>query len=269
MLVDSHCHLDYPEFADLGETARRAHEAGIGCMLTIGTSMLKFPGVLGVAEARDDIYCTVGVHPHEAGKEAQVSVDQLLAHAEHPKVVGFGETGLDYFYEHSPRDAQKTSFRTHIAAARRAQMPVVVHTRDAEADTLAILADEMGKGAFPGLIHCFSGSADLALKCVEMGLYISVSGIITFKKADDVRETVAQVPLDRLLVETDAPYLAPVPHRGKPNEPAFTRLTAEKLAEIKGVSFEEVEDVTTRNFFSLFNQAKPPQTFDTADKNGG
>ena len=260
MLVDSHCHLDYPEFADIGETARRAHEAGVGCMLTIGTSMLKFPGVLAVAEARDDIFCTVGIHPHEAGKEAPVTTEQLLEHANHPKVVGFGETGLDYFYEHSPRDAQQASFRTHIAAARTAQMPVVVHTRDAEDDTLAILADEMEKGAFPGLIHCFSGTAELARRSVEMGLYVSVSGIITFKKADELREAVANVPLERLLVETDAPYLAPVPHRGKPNEPAYTRQTAEKLAEIKGISFEEVEAATTRNFFELFSKAKPPQT---------
>lgn len=259
MLVDSHCHLDYPEFADLGETARRARAADVGCMLTIGTSMLKFPGVLAVAEAREDIYCTVGVHPHEAGKEPQVSVEKLLGHGEHPKVVGFGETGLDYYYEHSPRDAQQTSFRTHIEAARQAGLPVVVHTRDAEDDTLSILSEETEKGAFPGLIHCFSGSAGLAQKCVDMGLYISVSGIITFNKADELREAVAEVPLDRLLVETDAPYLAPVPHRGKPNEPAFTRFTAEKLAEIKGVSFDDVARATTDNFFRLFSKARRPE----------
>jgi len=259
MLVDSHCHLDYPEFADLDETARRAHEAGVGCMLTIGTSMLTFPGVLAVAEARDDIFCTVGVHPHEAGKEPMVSVEQLLEHAKHPKVVGFGETGLDYFYEHSPRAAQQESFRTHIEAARIAQLPVIVHTRDADADTLAILSDEMQKGAFGGLIHCFSATADFARQAVAMGLYISISGIITFKKADDLRAAVATVPLDKLLVETDAPYLAPLPHRGKPNEPAYTRFTAEKLSEIKGVSFEDVARATTENFFRLFGKAKPAQ----------
>lgn len=257
MLVDSHCHLDYPEFADLDAVAVRAHASDVGCMLTIGTSMLKFPGVLAVAEARDDIYCTVGVHPHEAGKEPQVSPELLLEHAQHPKVVGFGETGLDYFYEHSPRDAQKQSFRTHIAAARAAQLPVVVHTRDADDDTLEILGDEMQKGAFPGLIHCFSATAAFAAQAVEMGLYISVSGIITFKKADDLRAAVADVPLERLLVETDAPYLAPVPHRGKPNEPAYTRLTAEKLAEIKGVGFDDIARITTENFFRLFSKAKP------------
>lgn len=256
ILVDSHCHLDYPEFADLDETARRAHEAGVGCMLTIATSMKKYAGVLAVAEARDDIFCTVGVHPHEAGKEPQVSAAQLLDHAKHPKVVGFGETGLDYFYEHSPREAQQQSFRTHIEAAREGQLPVIVHTRDADEDTLEILSDEMKKGAFPGLIHCFSASAAFAVAAVEMGLYISVSGIITFKKADELRAAVANVPLDRLLVETDAPYLAPLPHRGKPNEPAYTRFTAEKLAEIKGVSFDDVARVTTDNFFKLFDKAK-------------
>ncbi|MFC1673278.1 TatD family hydrolase [Pseudomonadota bacterium] len=256
MLVDSHCHLDYPEFADLDETARRAHEAGVGCMLTIAVSMLKFPAVLKIAEARDDIFCTVGVHPHSADKEPQVTVEQLLAHTEHPKVVGIGETGLDYFYEHSPREAQQQSFRTHIQAAREAQLPVIVHTRDAEDDTLEILADEMKKGAFPGLIHCFSASTDFAKQAVDMGLYISVSGIITFKKADELRQAVSTVGLDRLLVETDAPYLAPLPHRGKPNEPAYTRLTAEKLAEIKGVSFDELALATTNNFFKLFSKAK-------------
>ncbi|MCR4379303.1 MAG: TatD family hydrolase [Rhodospirillales bacterium] len=258
MLVDSHCHLDYPEFADLDETARRAHGAGVGCMLTIGTSMKKFAGVLAVAEARDDIYCTVGVHPHEAGKEPLVTVNQLLEHAQHPKVIGFGETGLDYFYEHSPREIQQQSFRTHIQAAREAGLPVIVHTRDADADTLDILRDEMHKGVFGGLIHCFSATAAFAREAVDLGLYISVSGIITFKKADDLRAAVAGVPLDRLLVETDAPYLAPLPHRGKPNEPAYTRLTAEKLAEIKGVSFDQVAQTTTDNFFRLFGKAKRP-----------
>lgn len=256
MLVDSHCHLDYPEFADLDATAKRAHEAGVGCMLTIGTSMQKFAGVLAVAERRDDIYCTVGVHPHEAGKEPQVSVQGLLDHAQHPKVVGLGETGLDYYYEHSPRAAQQQSFRTHIQASREGGLPVIVHTRDADADTLSIIREEMQKGAFSGLIHCFSADAAFAKAAVELGFYISVSGIVTFKKADALRAAVATVPMDRLLVETDAPYLAPLPHRGKPNEPAYTRLTAEKLAEIKGVSFESVAEATTQNFFRLFSKAQ-------------
>jgi len=260
MLVDSHCHLDYPEFADLDAVVRRAGEAGVGAMLTIGTELSRFPGVLAVAEAQDNIYCTVGVHPHEAGKGDMVALNELLRLAKHPKVVGFGETGLDYFYEHSPRAEQQQSFRIHIEAARRMQLPLIVHTRDAEDDTLEILTDEMEKGAFPGLIHCFSASAAFAGQAVEMGLYISVSGIVTFKKADDVREAVKDVPLDRLLVETDAPYLAPIPFRGKPNEPAYTRYTAEKLADIKDVSFETLERATTDNFYRLFTKAHRSDT---------
>jgi len=257
MLVDSHCHLDYPDFADLDETVRRAKAAGVDCMLTIATSMAKFPDVLQVAESQETIFCTVGVHPHEAGKEPLVTSEQLVDIASnHPKIVGFGETGLDYFYEHSPRDVQKESFRRHLEAARMAQLPVIVHTRDAEDDTLDILEDEMQKGAFPGLIHCFSASEAFAKRAVALGLYISVSGIVTFKAADALRAAVANVQLDRLLVETDAPYLAPVPHRGKPNEPAFTRLTAEKLAELKSVSFDEIAKATTDNFFRLFTKAK-------------
>lgn len=257
-LVDSHCHLDYPDFADLDEVVRRAHAAGVDTLLTIATSMLKFPGVLAVAEAQDHIFCTVGVHPHEAGKEDMVTTQTLLAWAnKHPKIVGFGETGLDYFYEHSPREAQIESFRRHIAAARTAQLPVIIHTRDAEDDTLKILQEEMEQGAFPGVIHCFSASKAFAERAVDMGLYISISGIVTFKKADDLRRAVATVPLDRLLVETDSPYLAPIPHRGKPNEPAFTAHTAKKLAEIKSVSFDEIANMTTDNFFRLFSKAAP------------
>lgn len=259
MLVDSHCHLDYPEFSDIAETVRRAHTAGVGAMLTIGTALHKFPGVLAIAEAQDNIWCTVGVHPHEAGKGDMVKLDELLILAQNPKVVGFGETGLDYFYEHSPRLEQQESFRIHIEAARRLQLPLVVHTRDAEDDTLQILKDEMQKGAFPGLIHCFSASADFAREAVDLGLYISVSGIVTFNKADALRDALKDMPLDRLLVETDAPYLAPVPYRGKPNEPAYTRHTAEKLAEIKGVSFQELGRTTTDNFFRLFSKAKRPE----------
>jgi len=258
MLVDSHCHLDYPDFTDLDETVRRADAAGVGAMLTIGTELGRFPGVLAVAEAQDNIFCTVGVHPHEAGKGDMVALDELLKWAEHPKVVGFGETGLDYFYEHSPREEQQQSFRIHIEAARQRQLPLIVHTRDAEDDTLAILTDEMQKGAFPGLIHCFSASADFAQQALEMGLYISISGIVTFNKADALRDAVKGVPLERLLVETDAPYLAPVPFRGKPNEPAYTRHTAEKLAELKGVDFETLDHATTDNFFRLFSKAKRP-----------
>ena len=192
MLVDSHCHLDYPDFADLDETVRRAAAAGVNTMLTIGTSMKKFPGVLAVAEAQDNIFCTVGVHPHEAGKEDLVTVSNLLDHSKNPKIIGFGETGLDYFYEHSPREAQKESFIRHIAASRTASLPVIVHTRDADDDTLDILEREMEQGAFPGLIHCFSASPAFAKRAVDLGFYISVSGIITFKKADALREAVLQ-----------------------------------------------------------------------------
>lgn len=261
MLVDSHCHLDYPEFTDIGETVRRAEEAGVGAMLTIGTELSRFPGVLAVAESpqsQGKIYCTVGVHPHEAGKGDMVVLDELLRLAEHPKVVGFGETGLDYFYDHSPRAEQRESFRIHIEAARQMQLPLIVHTRDAEDDTLEILSDEMKKGDFPGLIHCFSASESFARQALEMGLYISISGIVTFKKADELRDAIKNVPLERLLVETDAPYLAPVPFRGKPNEPAYTRYTAEKLTEIINVSFEELEQATTDNFYRLFSKAQRP-----------
>ncbi|MEG3617332.1 TatD family hydrolase [Magnetovibrio sp. PR-2] len=258
MLVDSHCHLDYPEFEDLSETNRRASEAGVGAMLTIATAIDKFPGVLSVAESQPNIWATVGVHPHSAGKGDMVTFSWLMENANHSKVIGFGETGLDYFYEHSPREAQQQAFRTHIAAARERQLPLIVHTRDAEEDTLAILHNEMEKGAFPGLIHCFSASSAFAQAAVSMGLYISISGIITFKKADELRDAVAHVPLDRLLVETDAPYLAPIPHRGQPNEPAYTRHTAEKLAEIKYVSYAELETATTNNFFKLFTKAERP-----------
>lgn len=259
MLVDSHCHLDYPEFSDIDETVRRARAAGVGAMLTIGTELERFPGVLAVAESQDNIWCSVGVHPHHAGKGEMVKLETLLNWAENPNVIGFGETGLDYFYEHSPRAEQQESFRIHIEASRKMQLPLIVHTRDADVDTLDILQDEMKKGAFPGLIHCFSASDDFARQAVEMGLYISISGIVTFKKADALRDAIRDVPLDRLLVETDAPYLAPVPFRGKPNEPAYTRHTAEKLAEIKGVSFDELDKASTDNFFHLFSKAKRPE----------
>jgi TatD DNase family protein len=258
MLVDSHCHLDYPEFADLADVVRRADAAGVGTMLTIATELSRFPAVLAVAEAQPNIYCTVGVHPHEAGKGEMVKLDELLRWADHPKVVGFGETGLDYFYERSPRAEQQESFRIHIEAARRLQLPLIVHTRDADDDTMGILKDEMKQGAFPGLIHCFSASAAFAADAVELGFYISISGIITFNKAQNVRDAIKDVPLERLLVETDAPYLAPTPFRGKPNEPAYTRYTAVKLAEIKGVSEDEIEAVTTDNFYRLFTKATRP-----------
>lgn len=255
MLVDSHCHLDFPEFADeLDEVVARARAAGIGTMLTINTHVTRFAQVLAVSERFPEVYCTVGIHPHEAGTEPAADVDTLIRLAEHPKVVGFGETGLDYFYDKSPRDRQRDSFRTHIAAARRTGLPVVIHTRDADDDMAAILADEMGKGAFNGLVHCFSSGPELAEISLKLGLYISVSGIVTFKKAEALQATIAALPLDRLLVETDCPFLAPIPYRGKRNEPAYVTHTAAKLAELKGVSADRLAEATTANFRRLFNK---------------
>lgn len=237
MLVDSHCHLDFPDFADeLDQVVERARQSGIGLMLTINTHVSRFPRVLTVAERFDDVYCTVGIHPHEAGNEPATDAETLIRLAEHPKVVGFGETGLDYYYDKSPRDRQRDSFRVHIDAARRTGLPVIIHTRDADDDMAQILTEEMAKGAFPGLVHCFSSGPQLADLAVELGLFISVSGIVTFKKAEALQQVIASVPLDRLLVETDCPYLAPIPYRGKRNEPAYVAHTAAKVAELKGIS---------------------------------
>jgi TatD DNase family protein len=256
-LVDSHCHLDFPEFADeLDDIVSRAGQAGIGWMLTICTRISLAHQVLAIAEAYDNIYCTVGIHPHEADEEGPVTADDLVRLAEHPKVVGFGETGLDFYYENSPREAQEASFRAHIEAARRADLPVVIHSRDADDDMARILEEEQETGAFTGVIHCFTAGADLARRALDIGLHISFSGIVTFKNAGDLRITAADVPLDRLLVETDAPYLAPVPKRGKRNEPAFTAFTAAHLAEVRGISGDELAAATTDNFFRLFTKAQ-------------
>jgi TatD DNase family protein len=260
-LVDSHCHLDFPDFAgELDAVVRRAGEAGVATMLTICTRLSRFAEVLAVAERYHNVYCSVGVHPHEAEKEGEVAAARLLDLAGHPKVIGFGETGLDYYYEHSPREAQQRSFRAHIAAARAAGLPLIVHARDADGDVADILAEEQEKGRFPGLIHCFTGGCALAERALGLGFFISFSGIVTFKKADAVREIARDVvPLERALVETDAPYLAPGPHRGKRNEPAFTAVTTECLARIKGVPVEAVARATTDNFFRLFRKAKRPR----------
>ena len=259
MLVDSHCHLDFPDFTpELDAVVARAHAAGVGTMVTIGTKLPEFGAVLAVAERFDNVWCSVGIHPHEAEAEPLTSPQPLLERAVHPKVVGIGETGLDYFYEHSPRAEQAVNFRHHIAAARETGLPLIVHTRDAEDDTIEILRDEMEKGAFPGLIHCFTGTAKLAQAALDLGFFVSASGIATFKKSADLRAVLKDVPLDRLLVETDAPYLAPMPHRGKRNEPAFVANTAAALATLKGVSPEELAAATTDNFFRLFTKAKRP-----------
>ncbi|WP_417782326.1 TatD family hydrolase [Terasakiella pusilla] len=257
MLVDSHCHLDFPEFEeDFDEVLARAHEAGVKTMMTICTYVTKFDQVHAIAQKYDNIYCTIGIHPHNADSEPVVSVADLTGPAASEKVIGFGETGLDYFYEHSPRQIQQDQFRTHIQAARELDLPVIIHTREAEEDTLRIIGEEMAHAPFKGLIHCFSASKEFADKMVALGLYISISGIVTFKKADAVREAIRDVPLDRLLVETDAPYLAPIPKRGKRNEPAYTAYTSAKLAEVKGVSEEVMAKQSTENFFTLFTKAK-------------
>ncbi|MQX36982.1 TatD family hydrolase [Roseospira navarrensis] len=259
MLVDSHCHLDFPDLAeDLDEVVARAHRAGVGHMLTICTHVTRFERVLATARRFDTVDCTVGIHPHEAGTEPETAAETLMEMARDPKVVGFGETGLDFFYEHSPREAQARSFREHIRAAREMGLPVIVHTRDADPETIRILEEEQAKGPFPGLIHCFSSGPELAEKAVEMGMMISVSGIATFKKADALRDTIRAVPLDHLLVETDAPYLAPVPKRGKRNEPAFTVHTAAVVAEVKGMAPAELAEATTANFYRLFTKARRP-----------
>ena len=259
MLVDSHCHLDFPEFAeDLDDVVARARAAGVGVMQTICTRMSGFEQVHAVARRFDGIYCSLGVHPHNVADEGIVSADDICEKAGAPEVIGIGETGLDFHYEHSPREEQAASFREHIGAARATGLPVIVHTRNADDETMEILEDEMARGSFPGLIHCFSASRRLAERSLALGFAISISGIATFRKADELRDIVATIPLDSLLVETDAPFLAPVPRRGKRNEPAFVTHTAACVAEILGVSGESLARATTRNFFRLFSKARDP-----------
>jgi TatD DNase family protein len=259
MLVDSHCHLDFPDFApDRADVLARARNAGVGVMVTIGTRLSKFAEVRAIAESDPALYCSVGVHPHEAEKEGVGDPAPLLNAAQHPKVVGIGETGLDYFYKHSAPEAQARSFRAHVAAARESGLPLIVHARDADVDTIRILADEHRAGAFPGVIHCFTASRDLADHAVALGLYISFSGILTFKNARDIQETAKALPLERILVETDAPYLAPVPNRGKRNEPAYVAHTASFLAKLRGETAERIADATTENFFRLFRKVCAP-----------
>ncbi len=258
MLVDSHCHLDFSSFDDDREAViARARAAGVAVMQTIATRLSTFPRALAIAKAHEGVYCSVGVHPHNVADEPPVTVDALLRAAEAPEVIGIGETGLDYYYDHSPRAAQRASFRVHIAAARESGLPVIVHTRAADDDTIAILEDEAGKGAFPGLIHCFSTDKKVAEAAINIGLYVSISGIVTFKKAEALRAAVRDLPLERLLVETDAPYLAPAPYRGKRNEPAYVVETAARLAAELGVGADALARATTANFFALFAKASP------------
>lgn len=261
MLVDSHCHLNYDDFKeDFDAVLERAKQMDVGTLLTISTKLSEAQKIIKLAESHDSIFCTVGVHPHDVEQEGVASVEDLVELTKHPKVVGIGETGLDYYYEHSPKDAQKESFRNHIRAAAQTNLPLVIHSRSAEDDILQILQEENVSGqTHPGVIHCFSGTEAFAQQTLAMNFYISISGIITFKKAEELRHIVEHtVPMERLLVETDAPYLAPVPYRGKRNEPSFVVHTAEKVAELKQCPFSELAKVTTDNFFTLFSKALRP-----------
>jgi TatD DNase family protein len=260
MLVDSHCHLDFADFdADRAALLARAREAGVKTMVTISTRIKKFPQIVAIAEGDPDIWCSVGTHPHNAHEEPDTQLADLVALAQHPKCIAIGEAGLDYHYDKSPRDVADRVFRTHIAAARETGLPLVIHARDADDDMIAVLRDEMGKGTFPAVLHCFSSGAELARVGVELGLMVSFSGILTFKNSGEIRAIARGVPLDRLLVETDAPYLAPPPYRGKRNEPAYVAETAKILADVKGVSADEMARITTDNFFRVFSKAKRPE----------
>lgn len=256
MFVDSHCHLNYKGLVEEQRAVlERARAAEVELMLNISTRSSEWDAVIGTAEREPDVMASVGIHPHEADAHPDVGTAALVERAAHPKVIGIGETGLDYYYDHSDRDRQRSSFRAHIAAARETQLPLIVHTRDAEDDTYAILEEEMGKGAFPALIHCFTGTRAFADKVLGLGLYISISGIVTFKNARDLQETAKAIPPDRLLIETDSPFLAPVPHRGKPCEPAFVADTARFLSELRNEPFESLASATSTNFRRLFAKA--------------
>jgi len=257
MLADSHCHLNYEGlFERQGEVLTNARSAGVTAMLNIATREREWDAILATAEREPDVWATVGIHPHEADDHAHVDTAKLVERAQHRRVVGIGETGLDYHYDHSDRNRQRISFRAHIAAARETQLPIIIHTRNAEEDTAAILREEMGKGAFPGVIHCFTASAEFADISLELGLYISISGIVTFKNAKDLQATAARLPIERLLVETDAPFLAPVPHRGKTGEPAFVADTARFLAMLRGELAEDLMSKTADNFHTLFAKTR-------------
>lgn len=253
MFVDSHCHLNYKGLVEEQDAVvARARAAGVGPMLNISTRASEWDAVVATADAHEHIWASIGIHPHEADTHAEVDTERLLGRVGHPRVVAIGETGLDYYYDKSDRDRQRRSFRSHLAACRASGLPVIVHTRDAEEDTAEILADEMGKGAYGGVIHCFTASQRFAEQALELGLYISLSGIVTFKNASELQATAATIPEDRLLIETDSPFLAPVPHRGKTCEPAYVADTARFLAHLRGVSVEHLAATTTANFHRLF-----------------
>jgi len=255
MLVDSHCHLDFPDFAsELDAVVGRARAVGVGRMVTISTRVKQQDTLRGIAERFDDVFCSVGTHPHHADEELDVTADDLVRLTDHPKVVAIGEAGLDYHYDNAPRDAQERGFRTHIAAARTTGLPLVIHAREADDDVARILEQETEKGAFPAVLHCFTGGRDLAMRAVALGHYVSFTGILTFKNSQALRDIAAELPADRILVETDAPYLAPNPHRGKRNEPSFVTETARMLAGARGVSTDDIARQTTENFFRLFSK---------------
>lgn len=255
MLVDSHCHLDFPDFAsELDAVVGRARAVGVGRMVTISTRVKQQDTLRGIAERFDDVFCSVGTHPHHADEELDVTTDDLVRLTDHPKVVAIGEAGLDYHYDNAPRDAQECGFRTHIAAARATGLPLVIHAREADDDVARILEQETEKGAFPAVLHCFTGGRDLAMRAVALGHYVSFTGILTFKNSQALRDIAAELPADRILVETDAPYLAPNPHRGKRNEPSFVTETARTLAVARGVSTDDIARQTTENFFRLFSK---------------
>ena len=257
MFADSHCHLNYKGvFEQQGDVLARARSRGVGAMLNISTRESEWDAVVATAEREPDVWASIGIHPHEADQHPDVDIARLIDRAAHPRIVGIGESGLDYYYDHSDRARQQASFRSHIGACRETGLPLIVHTRDAEKDTLAILRDEMKQGAFTGVIHCFTASGAFADAALELGFYISISGIVTFKNARDLQETAARLPIERLLIETDAPFLAPVPHRGKQGEPAFVADTATFLAQLRGEAIEELAARTADNFFSLFNKAR-------------
>jgi TatD DNase family protein len=261
MLVDGHCHLDFPDFAsDLDAIVARASDAGIGRIVTISTRVKRLAGLLAIAERFPNVYCSVGTHPHHADEEDGIAPDELIALTSHPKVVALGEAGLDYFYDNSSPEAQARGFRAHIAAARATGLPLVIHTRDADDDCKRILEEEIARGPFRAVLHCYTGGRELAMKAIELGLSISFTGILTFRKSESLRALAAELPADRIMVETDAPYLAPGKFRGKRNEPAYVVEVAKVLAEARGVSLEEISRQTSENFFRLFSKVPQPVT---------
>ena len=257
MLVDSHCHLDFDVLAeDIDGVLARARDNGVSHCVTISTRIRNFDTVVGIAQAHDNVFCSIGTHPHNAHEELDISVEEIVALSQHPKCVAIGEAGLDYHYDSSPREAQAQGFRNHVAAARTTGLPLVIHARSADDDMIAILESEAEQGAFPFVLHCFSSGAELARRGLALGGYVSFSGIVTFKNAAEIQDVARFVPHDRFLVETDAPYLAPVPHRGQSNEPGYVRHTAEKLAQLRDVSLDVVAEQSTANFRRIFTKAR-------------